>query len=138
MLTKSCTKCGRTQSLKSFPKNKQCRDGVRTVCKSCVSEYRKKWWENGGGKEKQRDTNLKRAYGIDSSEWQRLFELQKGCCVSCERHQSSMLKSLHVDHCHKSGKVRALLCDRCNRALGIMDEDAVSIRKLAEYANEYC
>ena len=138
MKTKSCTECEKTQSLKSFPKNKRCKDGVRTVCKSCVSKYRKKWWENGGGKEKQRDTNLKRAYGISSSEWQRIFELQKGCCASCGRHQSNVPKSLHVDHCHKSGKVRALLCDRCNRALGIMDEDAISIRKLAEYANEYC
>ncbi len=121
-----------------FPKNKACKEGIRTVCKACVHKWRKRWWDKEGGKEKQRDTNLKRAYGIDSVEWQRLFEVQKGRCASCGRHQSSMPKSLHVDHCHKSGKIRALLCDRCNRALGIMEEDAVSIGKLAEYANEYC
>lgn len=137
-MNKVCSKCGISQPLKFFPKNKGCKNGIRSVCKLCVNEYRKKWWRNGGGRERQRDTNLKRAYGIDSSEWQRLFELQKGQCASCGRHQSEMSKSLHVDHCHRSGKIRSLLCDKCNRALGIMDENAVAIKKLSEYADEYC
>ena len=47
-----------------------------------------------------------------------MYIAQKGCCVICGRHQSEFKQRLHVDHCHKSGKIRGLLCFNCNCGLG--------------------
>jgi len=52
-----------------------------------------------------------------------MFEEQKGCCKICNRHLSEVdkgnKKALCVDHCHETKKVRGLLCDKCNRGLGL-------------------
>jgi hypothetical protein len=50
-----------------------------------------------------------------------MFEDQKGCCGICKRHQSEFKKRLGVDHNHSTGKIRKLLCDRCNLGLGFYE-----------------
>jgi len=67
-------------------------------------------------RERTRNKNLKRLYSIDLREYGRMFEQQKGRCNICRRPPGE--KSLAVDHCHKTGKVRGLLCSRCNTSLG--------------------
>ncbi len=52
-----------------------------------------------------------------------MFSQQKGCCAICKKHQSELKKSLHVDHCHATGKVRELLCQECNHLLGNSQDD---------------
>jgi Recombination endonuclease VII len=51
------------------------------------------------------------------AERQKMSDFQKGCCAICKRHESTFAKRLAVDHNHKTGRVRGLLCFRCNKFL---------------------
>jgi hypothetical protein len=81
----------------------------------------------------QRKYNYKRQYGITLEQYNELFNNQKGLCLGCYRHQSQLSKRLAVDHDHKSGKIRGLLCFRCNSSLGRTLESPETLRRLADY-----
>jgi broad specificity phosphatase PhoE len=69
-----------------------------------------------------RDYHLRRTYGITLEDYNRLLEEQGGVCAICKRAPSTN-RVLAVDHCHKTLKVRGLLCINCNRILGFMDNE---------------
>lgn len=54
--------------------------------------------------------------------YKRLFKEQEGCCAICGRHQSEFKHALAIDHNHKTGKIRKLLCVRCNTKLGHLED----------------
>ena len=58
----------------------------------------------------------------------------QGRCAS-KKKEPGEIANLTVDHSHETGDVRALLCGKCNKALGIMKEDPERIQKLKEYAD---
>ena len=68
---------------------------------------------------------LKRHYNITVEEYNALFNFQKGCCYTCKKHQSLFKIRLAVDHCHTTGKVRGLLCYKCNVNLGIYENNKI-------------
>lgn len=72
---------------------------------------------------------LKNLYGITLEQWDRMLIRQGGLCAICEKPTPD----LHVDHCHDSGNVRALLCHKCNRGLGLFEDDADLLRAAARY-----
>ena len=148
---KKCSRCGEPKSLGSFPKNPKCSDGYAGVCKSCRYNTIKKHRETGKGREQNvegqrryrktdtyRNTRLLRLYGITLEEWQILYDKQKGCCIVCERHQAELTKPLCVDHCHKTNKVRGLICSHCNSSLGFLKEDRNIVLRLVGYIDNYC
>ena len=61
---------------------------------------------------------LRRLYNLTPEDYDKMLAHQKGCCAICQKPPSN--KRLHVDHCHRSGLIRGLLCWNCNRALGIL------------------
>lgn len=73
---------------------------------------------------------LKNKYGISEEEYSRLHELQNGKCAVCGKELDH---NLCVDHDHKTGKIRGLLCDKCNLALGNVDDNLEILLKLIEY-----
>jgi hypothetical protein len=74
----------------------------------------------------------KRDYNITIEEYNKIFEKQNGCCAICSRHQSEFKQRLCIDHDHKTGKIRGLLCHNCNRFLGYINDD---INNIIEYFN---
>lgn len=68
-------------------------------------------------KEKAKDQYLKRTYNITLAMRQEVLEFQNYACYICKVPESYFKNSLAVDHCHETGKVRGLLCWRCNRAI---------------------
>lgn len=80
-----------------------------------------------------RNAQLRKNYGITLAEYNAMFAAQNGLCKGCYGHQSSLRKSLSVDHNHATGKVRGLLCDRCNVALGMVRDDIQVLNRLAAY-----
>lgn len=70
-------------------------------------------------------------YGIDIQKFEGMLMSQNGACFICAVEITST--SAHVDHDHKSGKVRALLCGNCNRALGCMQDNPRLCRSAATY-----
>lgn len=61
-----------------------------------------------------------------------LYQIQGGSCAICKRHQLDLGRTLHVDHDHKTGQIRGLLCDICNGKMGVL-EDMTFIEKGKKY-----
>lgn len=73
-----------------------------------------------------------RFYGIDVSDYDRMLEEQGGGCYICGKKPSGK-RALDIDHDHKTGKVRGLLCSNHNRALGLLNDDLKLLVKTLEY-----
>lgn len=77
---------------------------------------------------------LKKKYGLTLEQYNEMLEDQNwGCAVCGDGPERTVQGTLPVDHCHKTGKIRGLLCDRCNRALGLLRDSAVNVRALLRY-----
>lgn len=153
---KICTRCSEQKSLEEFGRAKGYKDGIRSECKKCykarVSEWRKKnpekwqsqWNRNNkarkergynwhlNNRERARSKHLKRAYGLTLEDYERMYQEQSGKCAACQESH----ETLDVDHCHETGRVRALLCNRCNRALGMANDNPELIKKLLVYITD--
>lgn len=87
-------------------------------------------------KDKAKNRMLIRNYGITLDEYNEMLENQNGQCYICGKHHSLQTKSLSVDHCHKTGNVRRLLCSNCNTSLGLLKEDIDRVKKMIRYIEE--
>jgi len=75
------------------------------------------------------DRSYRYKYGITAQDKDRMYQQQEGKCLICERWH----EKLAVDHCHKTGIVRGLLCDACNFGLGLMKDDPVVLARAIAY-----
>lgn len=78
---------------------------------------------------KAKEQRLRQVYGIGIEDYEKILAHQKYVCAICGIPQKNN-KHFHIDHCHKTGEVRGVLCATCNRGLGCF-EDSVSILKKA-------
>ena len=100
-----------------------------TVCADCRVDKR----TARVAKERRR---LLRNYGLTKEEFDKLLADQDGRCRGCGT-DSPGTKGWCIDHCHQSGRVRALLCTRCNSALGLTGDNPATLRALAEFAEQW-
>lgn len=100
--TKRCNRCGEFVPLSEFYKAVAKKDGLVNQCKPCFNIS-------------SREYALRRKYGITQDDVDRMVRAQGGRCAICRKR-----KKLHVDHCHRTGKVRGMLCGTCNRAIGML------------------
>lgn len=80
--------------------------------------------------------NLNKKYGLSPEDLKKTHTQQNGCCAICGikgEHGGHKNDSLCVDHDHDTGKIRALLCPRCNKALGLMDDSPPRLAIAADY-----
>lgn len=108
----------------------------RSVCQDC----RKKDQEEQYRRQKHQRIayKLQKHYGLSYEDYTRFTELQQGVCAICRDPETWTTQwgtpaSLSVDHDHKAGRVRGLLCNRCNRGLGAARDDPVLLERMAEY-----
>lgn len=87
-------------------------------------------------KEIANDKRLQKAYGITLKEYFRKLEEQFQCCALCGKHRINFKKSLHVDHNHKTKKVRGLVCFYCNNQL-IRRHNLDTAKRLFEYMQKH-
>jgi hypothetical protein len=80
------------------------------------------------------EATLQKKYGISQEKWNELYRKQGGRCAICGCQQR--YQSLAVDHCHKTKKVRGLLCVQCNRGLGRFFDSPVRLRRAADYIEQ--
>lgn len=76
--------------------------------------------------------NRLRKYGITKEQWDELFRAQGECCAGCRSPEPGR-KDWATDHCHTTGRVRGILCDGCNLALGHVKDDPDRLEALARY-----
>lgn len=104
-------------------------------CVACIRERTIVWKATPSGKEHVRKYNrdrVRRLYGVEPEDVERLLREQKGACAIC-RQPFKNSKATHVDHDHKTGKVRGVLCSECNQGIGKLGDTAESVMRAAEY-----
>lgn len=108
---KRCVSCGLVKDKTEF-------GGAFTSAKGRVSSRCKKCAPGRGT-----------SHGVSASKRLEMIEAQNGLCAICCEH----MERPHVDHCHETGKVRAMLCDFCNKGIGMLRDDPAIVRKAAVY-----
>lgn len=84
--------------------------------------------------EKARWERIKKEYGLSELDVAQMLNKQNFQCVICS---INIKNGYHVDHCHSTGKVRNLLCQKCNQAIGLLQESESLFFKAAEYIKEH-
>lgn len=107
----------RENSLKNYYKNREKRLEQQKVYREENAEYFAKYKKNW---------EFQKVYGITIEDRDLMFIEQDGCCKICKKHEDEVSRSLHIDHCHATGRVRGLLCFKCNSLIG-MAQDNVEI-----------
>lgn len=92
-------------------------------------------------KQYSREGRLLSEYDITQEDYNRMLESQGGVCKICEKPEDKVIGSkvieLAVDHCHSSGKVRGLLCQRCNTGIAKFDDSTDNLRAAITYLEKY-
>ena len=127
---KTCTKCGIDKPETDFYKKKDKREAR---CKECQKDRPK-------GAVRRRLLAYK--YGVTEEWYQERWNLQGGVCASCGQPETSTsktgeIKKLAVDHNHETGENRELLCQKCNTALGLLNDDGDTIEALLQYRRRF-
>ena len=94
-----------------------------------------KVWSNDKARKvhNQRRYELKRKFGITYEEYQEMIRVQNHSCAICGVTKPGGRGNWHVDHCHETGKIRALLCWACNVGLGCFKDNEKLLRLAATY-----
>ena len=92
---------------------------------------RNRYKQNGGKVDRNRKLIYK--YGITYDDYMTLKREQNNECLICKINENELTKILNVDHCHKTGKVRGLLCSNCNRALGYFKDNINNLKGAIKY-----
>lgn len=104
-----------------------------SYCRECASET-------------IRLRNIMRDFGISKEKYASMLQSQNNCCAICGIHESqNVIKSKHtskskrlaVDHDHKTGMVRSLLCSKCNNGLGYFNDDINVLKNAIKYLNQH-
>lgn len=130
MYTKICKQCGKEGHLEAFQKDISKKDGVRPECKVCTAANRKKRYSATTN----RKNNMQKNFGKGILDiYQKLFDEQGGVCAICKSPENGRYKHLSVDHCHDTGKIRGLLCNNCNRGIGLLKDSPELLKNAIEY-----
>lgn len=157
-----CRRCEELKPITEFYKNKAMVLGICSECKTCRKEKSAIWKENNPekrkanqaewhkknkdrvnkrqvewrnrNKEKAKFYTIKSAYGISKEEYLSMLGGQKNKCWICGIvFGTEQLNRPHVDHCHKTNRVRGLLCTQCNKGLGLFGDSINNLKRAIDY-----
>ena len=131
-LLKKCTKCGVSKSIKEFATDKSKCDGLYSSCDDC----RGKLYKKPIYKSIRRKAHLKRAFGLTPDEYNIMVKKQNGRCAICNGKNKNNW-NLAIDHDHKTGKIRQLLCASCNVILGTAYDDINILKAAIKYLQKH-
>jgi hypothetical protein len=155
--TKTCSTCFIEKPVVEFGKQSVRPDGLDITCKPCMKERSARRYKDPAKRQmildnaarwRERnpdadaDKTLRRKYGITLAQYNELFEAQGGVCALCKKGETTkrMKKGegrerLAVDHCHDTGRVRGLLCFKCNTAIGSLGDTEEDAQRVVDYLN---
>ena len=117
----------------------------RRYCKLCRSRwakdnigkkriYYKKWYDKWSKVPNNVwNKTIRSNYGITSDNYREIYEKQEGRCAICRNDIKFRTKYTHIDHNHHTGKVRGLLCNKCNTGLGKFNDDLKILQSALDY-----
>ena len=119
---KPCVKCGKTLRYKK-----------RGNCVACKKQRTLATKEKR--KVNARKYNIQKLYGLTPDDFDFIFSNQAGACAIC---QEPFISIPHIDHDHKTGVVRGLLCRSCNLGIGSLKDDPERCRRASVYLKTHC
>jgi hypothetical protein len=121
-----CPACKEWKAPEVFPRNRSTKSGRATYCRPCHNRImRENRLKHHGS---TRNFHLKRRYAVDTVQVEWMILQQGGACAICGEPDPK-----HVDHDHRSGKVRGILCFDCNKGLGKAQEGRDVLRRAMDY-----
>jgi hypothetical protein len=126
---KRCVHCRHFKPRSAFYRAPAASDGLQSWCKACVADRVKRWQTD----HPDRATYLGRRWrhrqrGLFAGDYARIAAEQNGRCAIC-----GDVAELVIDHDHEDGRVRGLLCNPCNVALGLLADEPGRLRAAAAY-----
>lgn len=146
---KICKTCQKKKPTTEFYPNKNTKDKFQSSCKTCALQLQKKWYEQNPSKNREwckqyysknkhkwRERSYKNKYGLTIEEVNEMLLSQNNQCPIC---QSAFKKTkyMNIDHNHQTGKMRQILCSKCNTAIGLLDENIERFRRAIDYLHKW-
>lgn len=155
LLNKKCSKCKEVKAIELFNKSKHQLSGLYPSCKKCQYAVGKLWTQNNreavnkaarkrrlSDAQKQKDavyrrkSHLKRTFNLKVEDYKLMLNKQENKCGICKLDAGVQKKQFAVDHSHKTGKVRGLLCSNCNTGLGQFKDSFFLLNQAIKYLEE--
>ena len=127
--------CGVEKNILEFYMRDKKTGRRHSACKECDKARVKA--RHQANPERTKNNDLKRNYGITLQEHQEMYKNQNGVCAICKGEGDGKWKKLCVDHDHKTGKVRQLLCRNCNMVLGQVGDNANLLEEMIKYLQNH-
>jgi hypothetical protein len=159
---KKCSRCKQQKDEKEFSFQNKNQNKLMSACKECQNKKQRDFRKQNPKISKQRDkdayqrqkerkvkyareyrknnpektmnTNLKTKYGITREEYLIILKNQNHRCAICGKHQKDHSRNFALDHNHKTGKIRGILCDGCNYGVGFLEKRK---KEYEEYLAKY-
>ena len=137
---KICSKCGEPKPITGFYKHSG--RYWRSQCKKCINAKGQAWRQRNrvAAAVLARAGEFRRKYGLSLQEYEELLVAQDGDCAICGQPETTRLRGrlnlLGVDHDHRTGRVRGLLCRKCNTAIGLLADNPELLSRAVRYLLE--
>lgn len=157
----TCITCSETKSVDGFFLDRRKKYAIRprARCKACITadvrrkrandpehfrkmeskSYRKRFEEQWDNRRRRAQRMRLRTFGITDEDFMSMYERQGKKCAVCERpvalytRRNENWDGACIDHCHSTGRVRGILCNPCNVALGLLQDNPDRIERMREY-----
>jgi len=120
---KTCSRCGQTKELDGFSKRSNRPSGVQSKCKDCEREVRRQYYKT--------HEYARRRFNLTEDQYNDLMKNEN--CQICDVE----LTKKCIDHCHSTNKIRGVLCNNCNTALGLVGDNTQILQSMIEYLQEH-
>lgn len=152
---RECSKCGAEKPIEDFRADPRYRGGRQRICRVCQRPYQAKHRNTPEFRQKMREARasgellaqdrkkkLRYVYGISPADYDAMLTQQNRRCAICGKEpdttpRNPQINRLHVDHDHATGKVRGLLCVKCNLGIGYFGESAPTMEKAMAYLRKH-
>ena len=140
--TKRCCRCTRDLEASEFYPHRRMKSGLQSHCRKCSRAWHHERPDyvrakNAAFKAKNPTYAVDRhritKFGVSPDQLKQMSSRQGGLCAGCLRDFRDTLRGPHVDHCHKTGVVRGLLCRDCNLILGHARDKSSTLIRLVTY-----
>lgn len=137
--SKLCPECGSEKPIDDFGLDRYKPDGRRGYCKPCEVVRGRAYAVRNPERVRRnaRASRLRTKYGLTPEDFDALLAAQGHRCAICSADEAAVSGRWVVDHCHKTGRVRGILCNRCNRGIGRLGDDPFRIRVAAAYLAQH-
>lgn len=137
-----CSRCNTTKTRTEFYPNPYNPKWYRTPCKECLRSERRRIYREKGGADRSYAQVLRDRHGITLEQYEQMVRTQGNRCAICRRPEAARNRNgaprrLAVDHDHGTGRIRELLCVRCNAVVWALEDNHTTLPVIQAYIDKH-